>query len=424
MFAFALFLSLLFVSQFGTMSAAVFVLLVPAYMLVRRRDILAATASKALLLVLPVLALASIAWSEARGVTAKYAIELTLTLLAAFLLSSAREQEAILEGMAAAFLVYVGVALVAGKSVAVGVGSGGEAFSGLTDSKNLIADIAATGIMITSVLAVVALRKRDLFWIAIAVVGLLVEGRVLLAARSAGAVVGLAIGLGALAAMMPLLVLPPAMRAIVTALASLVLLVAAASYRAIASAVIAGGSAMFNKDPTLTGRTYLWYRAHDLIREKPMLGRGYSAFWQQGNIDAEGLWRYAGITGRSGFSFHNSAIQILVELGWFGLVVVCAVVLISTLALAFRVIRRPTPMLCFWMAILLYELCRAPIEAVGVAPLYYSSMIVFTALAAAFGSEPAGSSRPGRRSHPTPPRIYPTGPGAHRLRAAKPPETP
>ena len=49
-----------------------------------------------------------------------------------------------------------------------------------------------------------------------------------------------------------------------------------------------------------------------------MLGRGYYAFWRQGNLDAEGLWRYFGIDSRGGFTFHNTLVDILVTLGWIG----------------------------------------------------------------------------------------------------------
>jgi exopolysaccharide production protein ExoQ len=144
---------------------------------------------------------------------------------------------------------------------------------------------------------------------------------------------------------------------------------------------------VFDKDPTLTGRTYLWYRAADLIKEKPLFGRGYDAFWVQGNTDAEGLWSFFGIASRDGFTFHNTYIQTLVELGWVGLAVVVVTVLIGVVFLVRRFVQKPNLPLVFWTGILLYELVRTPIEVVGTLPFYFSTAYVFGALGAAFSRE-------------------------------------
>jgi len=71
-----------------------------------------------------------------------------------------------------------------------------------------------------------------------------------------------------------------------------------------------------DKDPTLTGRTVLWELAENAIRQAPIAGQGYDAYWQ------------ADITSNSAFvnsvvkenvqSFHNGFLEIAVELGWIG----------------------------------------------------------------------------------------------------------
>src|SRR5581483_2182010 len=86
--------------------------------------------------------------------------------------------------------------------------------------------------------------------------------------------------------------------------------------------VAQSGAAIFDKDPTFTGRTYLWYRAEPVIQQKPLLGHGFAAFWRPGSIDAEGLWRWAGVKHTVGFNFHNTFIETLVQLGIVGLVVI------------------------------------------------------------------------------------------------------
>ena len=75
----------------------------------------------------------------------------------------------------------------------------------------------------------------------------------------------------------------------------------------------------FGKDATLTGRTYLWAEGLAAARENPFLGVGYQAYWVQGFPEAERLWEEFYIGSRSGFHFHNTYIEVLVELGFVGL---------------------------------------------------------------------------------------------------------
>jgi exopolysaccharide production protein ExoQ len=203
-------------------------------------------------------------------------------------------------------------------------------------------------------------------------------------ARSAGAVLGLGMAVLAIVGLTPLVYAGKAVRAWASATIGVCLVCIGVFYSAIAQAMIDLGATVFDKDPTLTGRTYLWYRAAELIREHPLLGRGFYAFWLQGNIDAEGLWRYFGIGGRGGFTFHNTFVEILVMLGYAGLVLIGAVVALGVIFLIRRFVMRPTLTQVFWMAILLYELARTPIETIGVAPFYFSTAVVFAALGAAF----------------------------------------
>jgi exopolysaccharide production protein ExoQ len=201
-------------------------------------------------------------------------------------------------------------------------------------------------------------------------------------ARSAGAVLALSVASAALLGLVALSALPRPGRIGAITLLLVCVGVFAAGVRDIGGMLLGLGEQMFDKDPTLTGRTYLWYRANDLIAEKPMLGRGFYAFWRQGNTDAEGLWQYAGILGRSGFNFHNTLVELMVQLGIVGAVVFCLVGLIGLLGLVRQMIARPTLPMCFWGAYMLYVLVRAPIEAVGYAPFYFSTCLLFAAASA------------------------------------------
>jgi exopolysaccharide production protein ExoQ len=270
------------------------------------------------LLIAPGLALLSVFWSEAPGPSAKLAVEFAATVLAALILAGAKNSHAVLRGMFAAFIPYLLIALALGHTTAVG-NDGSEAFSGLTDGKNLLGDIAASGLLVSLGVLVTGIQRRRPGWALAALAGAAVAAYAMVISRSAGALLGLGFGLVALGGLLAVYRARVPLRAVLFGFLSLCLMLGIVFHRWLAATMLLLGSELFDKDATLTGRTYLWYRAQDLIHDKPVLGRGFHAFWLQGNIDAEGLWRYAGITTRGGFTFHNTVVEILVQLGWVGL---------------------------------------------------------------------------------------------------------
>ncbi|TIQ90781.1 MAG: O-antigen ligase family protein, partial [Mesorhizobium sp.] len=82
----------------------------------------------------------------------------------------------------------------------------------------------------------------------------------------------------------------------------------------------------FGKDSTLTGRTYLWEQGWEAAQQAPILGVGYAAYWVQGFAEAERLWNEFYITTRSGFHFHNTYIEALVELGYVGATLISLII--------------------------------------------------------------------------------------------------
>ena len=83
------------------------------------------------------------------------------------------------------------------------------------------------------------------------------------------------------------------------------------------------------KDSTLTGRTILWDHGMKVGWESPIIGHGYSAFWVQSNPLAEQLWYDFGIYSRAGFHFHDLYIELFVELGLVGLLIMLSVITAS-----------------------------------------------------------------------------------------------
>jgi exopolysaccharide production protein ExoQ len=392
--AFLLLSLTLFILQLGTIGAGLFSLLTVGYAAARRDQLWAILRTRGFLLAIPGVAILSTYWSEMNALTLKLSLEFALTAVAGLLLSAAARPKPVLVGLFFAFLLYCALSFALGGRVALGA-SGATAFAGLNGGKNLLGDIAATGALVSIALAFIALapNRRSLSLSALAAGGAGLQLAVLLFTRSAGAVFGVALALVAFAGLAAFRPANLPFRATLTGLLVASLAAASLFSRQIAAYLIEVGSTYFDKDPTLTGRTYLWQRALELIAEKPLVGRGYEAFWVQGNPDAEGLWRYAGIADRTGFNFHNTPLEILVHLGWLGLTVLAICAAVALVAMVVRFVTKPSLTWCFWLALLVYEFARMPLESIGLVPFYFSTVLIFAGMGFAFGSTVQDSHR-------------------------------
>lgn len=78
---------------------------------------------------------------------------------------------------------------------------------------------------------------------------------------------------------------------------------------------------LVGKDVTLTGRTELWRAMMEYIGQRPLLGWGYSAFFQVDNPDALALW--ARLRWNPPHT-HNGLLEVLLDLGALGLLLIAA----------------------------------------------------------------------------------------------------
>jgi exopolysaccharide production protein ExoQ len=383
-YAFILFIAMLFIVQLGTYGAVIFSLLTIAYAIARRRMLRDILRGRWFLLVFPAFAVLSTIWSDVPLETFKHSMEFALTIFAALALGASRNRRSVLLGMFAAFAIYVVVSLVVGNVVDVGT-NGVRAVAGLNDSKNEQADTAATGLVISVSLFVMGLRRRSLLQCAIAAAAAAAEIYAVVAALSAGALAGSAIAIATLGLLLLLSVAGRSMRATVVGVIGVGATAAALIFVAFTSDVLEWLATAFGKDATLTGRTYLWGRARDLLVENRLFGKGFGAFWQQGNLDAEGLWQFAGITNREGFNFHSTIYDILVSLGWIGMIIFGLTLIVGLASVAADYVRRPTLAACFWLSMAVYLLIRMPVESIGFNEFYFSTVLLFALLASAAG---------------------------------------
>jgi len=91
-----------------------------------------------------------------------------------------------------------------------------------------------------------------------------------------------------------------------------------------ASVAIADRDAVLSvlgKDATLTGRTVLWSAVEDRIEERPILGYGYSAFWEANGVQSEQV-RTA--IGWSTPHSHNGLLDMWLDMGLIGVLALVA----------------------------------------------------------------------------------------------------
>ncbi len=87
------------------------------------------------------------------------------------------------------------------------------------------------------------------------------------------------------------------------------------------------------KDPSLTGRTDIWAALMRRVDERPMTGYGYGAFWERTSPQADFIRLE---TGWDVPSAHNGWIDLLVQVGWPGAIIVGCVIALATLVVLVR----------------------------------------------------------------------------------------
>ena len=291
------------------------------------------------------LAIFSISWSQIPDVSTKYAIELTLTVAAALILASSLEPHAFISALMCCFLVGDALGLFLGKYA---LNAGAEAMIGIYGSKNAFS--AAQAYLFLTSWWVLVSAKHNLLMRLLALASVLVCPLLLVAGRSADAVAPLVLAL-AITVVAHLTTKWPPLPRILAICAGLSLLILIFSIAFLFKDTLFGQLMIITgKDPTLSGRTYLWTRAAELMSQHPLLGAGYGAFWVQGNPYAEEIWAAFHNTGRMGFNFHNQWYDIGVSLGYLGLFAGFLTLLVVSVRTLRWIISNPGPESYFFLA--------------------------------------------------------------------------
>ncbi|HEU5047104.1 MAG TPA: O-antigen ligase family protein [Rickettsiales bacterium] len=264
-------------------------------------------------ILLPLLACFSAFWSGYRGITLHHGVELLSMLLCVIVIARHVDAEHFAKGVCIGATLSL-LASLASRRYGFDSFSGTYSLIGLFGSKNQVGFMAEIGIVATlallpSVRGIIPVTLFCVIPFAVYLVSLYL-------CKSATAVLSLALTVAVISCVYAVTRFTKQSR----------LPIIGISVIAIAAVVLAALNLdledtvlhKFGKDTTLTGRTYLWQEGTRIGMEHPVLGHGYTAFWVQGQKQAERYWFEFGIPSKSGFHFHNLFVQTFVDLGALG----------------------------------------------------------------------------------------------------------
>jgi len=264
----------------------------------------------------------SVFWSQAAGISARAAVQYSSHIICAYVAARTINVRTLVVGS------LIGIFFVLLYSLSVGgyaldTIDGTVNFVGAFGSKNQIGFFSSLGIFFC--LAFLVFYRRSWLGFVWTAPIMLLSVYMLAIAHSATSVASLpaVIGIVALLTMTKVLSLRYRRVLFIVGAGALVTGIAASLNLGLLDVVLG----LFGKDSTLTGRTYLWEQGWEAAQQHPLLGYGYAAYWVQGFADPERLWAEFYISTRTGFHFHNTYVETLVEIGFIGVTLLALVIL-------------------------------------------------------------------------------------------------
>jgi exopolysaccharide production protein ExoQ len=336
------------------------ILLPPVYLisagilLLRPAGLLQAAARNKPILVLTALALVSWVWSEAPMLTLKRgAMLIGSTLFGLYLVTRFHQRELLrLLGWALGIIAVLSVAFVLlfpDRGIAAGLHQG--AWTGIYGEKNGFGRYMALGTLVFIALAMQGKRSWPA-WLGAGLCALLV-----VLSRSTTALVALVCALG-MVAVVPIL----RQRGLLLVSLGILALVFIVNSAVLTIWNLDAATAALGKNATLSGRVPLWSALIENIREKPVLGSGYNAFWI-GESGAPSALQFEVTGGWDVWHAHNGFLDLALELGLLGVLVFLIGYLVA-FGRAVRTLRSSTFGAGFWsVAFLVFLLATSVSES-------------------------------------------------------------
>jgi exopolysaccharide production protein ExoQ len=322
---------------------------------------------------LPGTALLSTLWSEAPVGTLRFGIEYVVTIGCAVLAGSLLKPRSLIVALVLAFIAIALISLAYGRE-GVDPLTGVVTFVGIFESKNQLGLVASL-LLLGAITLVLDTRQSGPIRLMGCGAGLLALPLIVMS-RSATSVASVVLAvavllLGLFASRLDRFGRSRALfAAFVLAMLALLLIVASGTDT---NGFILG---VLGRNSTLTGRTYLWSFAAQIIGDDPLLGRGYQAFWLRDSVNAESLWHEFHVASGAGFSFHNAYVEMAVELGYVGvavLAVTLAGIFIGVLRWSWDIRSVPA---AFFVALMVCMLVRSVAEVDFTGPFALGTFIL------------------------------------------------
>jgi exopolysaccharide production protein ExoQ len=345
--------------QFGGSSTVPVLLFISPWLWICARHPNAVTRSLLLnwpALALPLFALLSVVWSAYPSSTLRGGIQYLITAIIGVLAGSSIKPRILIQALLSALVLITALGVLAGNNAV----SGDEVtLVGLFGSKNYFG-LSVALLLITATIVVFDKQQPAVMRL-MAVGAAFASPTLLVLSRSTGALVCTLAAMAVTAMLASVVRFAPAVRFAVLLMVAFIvlLLVIIWLYIGDLSAVLDS----LGKDVTLTGRTWLWEWADREITAHPALGAGYQAFWQEGSWRAEEIWFHEQKSDKTGYHFHNTYLQVAVDLGFAGLLVLLATLgaICARIGSSVLLSRTGAPQF-FAVGVFLFFLLRSPIE--------------------------------------------------------------
>lgn len=277
--------------------------------LARWRSVLAVLRRNGAVIALVCVAVASVAWSDAPELTLRRSVALVATTSFGVYLAACHGVRGTLRVLALALgtvAILSFVFAIALPSYGIDVGPHAGAWRGVFNQKNNLGQAMVLSTVAFLLLARASERRRWVGWAGAAGSALLVL------LSTSGTALVILLGFAALLPLFRAL----RWRASTVQLLLIGLVLAGAGI----GLWVVGNAEMLltalGKDPTLTGRTDLWMAVMDQIRERPLLGHGYSAFWLGWGGASADVWK---VVRWETPHAHNGFLDLGLDLGLVGL---------------------------------------------------------------------------------------------------------
>lgn len=335
------------------------------------RELVGYGAELKVVLIFPAIVMLSATWSDVPTISLWYGIQLLVTIFVGILIGICATSREIVRGIYYAMAIVVIASLISGQT---GPSAAGPVLIGITGSKDAMGFVGLT--LFAAALGVATDAGQPTFSRLSTLVFLPLGAGIAAgveALSSALAAVGFAL------AFLGFLTLKRFDRW--SRWTFVVIGLIAVMFAALALAGTGFSSdrvlAAFNKDPTLTGRTTLWDWADIWISRAPLLGHGYKAFWLGDSNETASVLSMFGQTDGRVFQFHNTFREILVDLGWVGLLAFLAAALVFVYFALMNVMNFPSSTTAFFASMLLLLVARSPFESIVL--VFYPYTVLFYA---------------------------------------------